>query len=55
MIDLSEEPIRENIETCKRYLKRMSRVGITQKIELEVTGGEEDGVDHAGSDLVAAP
>lgn len=50
MLDLSEEPIEENIETCKRYLERMSRLGMTLEIELGVTGGEEDGVDNTGID-----
>ncbi len=48
MLDLSEEPIKENIETCKKYLERMSRIGMTLEIELGVTGGEEDGVDNTG-------
>jgi fructose-bisphosphate aldolase class II len=48
MLDLSEEPLKENIEICKRYLERMSRMGMTLEIELGVTGGEEDGVDHTG-------
>ncbi|MFN8438757.1 MAG: class II fructose-bisphosphate aldolase [Cytophagales bacterium] len=48
MIDLSEEPLTENIETCKRYLERMSKMGMTLEIELGVTGGEEDGVDNSG-------
>jgi len=50
MIDLSEEPIEENIETCKRYLARMSKMGMTLEIELGVTGGEEDGVDNTNID-----
>jgi fructose-bisphosphate aldolase class II len=50
MLDLSEEPIHENIEICADYLKRMSRMGITLEIELGVTGGEEDGVDNTGID-----
>ncbi|HNP68650.1 MAG TPA: class II fructose-bisphosphate aldolase [Aequorivita sp.] len=50
MIDLSEEPIEENIEICKRYLKRMSKMGMTLEIELGITGGEEDGVDNTGVD-----
>ncbi|MBL7110610.1 MAG: class II fructose-bisphosphate aldolase [Bacteroidales bacterium] len=50
MIDLSVEPIEENIETCKKYLERMSKMGMTLEIELGVTGGEEDGVDHSGMD-----
>ncbi len=50
MLDLSEEPIEENIEISKRYLERMSKLGMTLEIELGVTGGEEDGVDHSGVD-----
>jgi fructose-bisphosphate aldolase class II len=50
MLDLSEEPIEKNIETSKRYLERMSRMGMTLEIELGVTGGEEDGVDNTGVD-----
>ena len=50
MIDLSEEPIEENIEICKKYLERMSKIGMTLEIELGITGGEEDGVDNSGVD-----
>jgi fructose-bisphosphate aldolase class II len=50
MLDLSEEPIEQNIETCKRYIERMSRIGMTLEIELGITGGEEDGVDHSDVD-----
>jgi fructose-bisphosphate aldolase class II len=50
MIDLSEEPIHENIEICKRYLERMAPMGMTLEIELGVTGGEEDGVDNSHID-----
>jgi fructose-bisphosphate aldolase, class II len=50
MLDLSEEPLKENIEICKRYLERMSKMDMTLEIELGVTGGEEDGVDHTGTD-----
>jgi fructose-bisphosphate aldolase, class II len=50
MLDLSEEPLHENIEICKRYLDRMSRLDMTLEIELGVTGGEEDGVDNTGMD-----
>ena len=50
MIDLSEEPIKENIATCKIYLERMSKMGMTLEIELGVTGGEEDGVDNTDID-----
>ncbi|MEN8887121.1 MAG: class II fructose-bisphosphate aldolase [Winogradskyella sp.] len=51
MIDLSEEPIEENIETCKKYLERMSKMGMTLEIELGITGGEEDGVDNSDVDI----
>ena len=50
MIDLSEEPIEENIEICKRYLQRMDKIGMTLEIELGITGGEEDGVDNTNID-----
>ncbi len=50
MIDLSEEPLKENIEICKRYLERMKKMGMTLEIELGVTGGEEDGVDNTDID-----
>jgi fructose-bisphosphate aldolase class II len=50
MIDLSDEPIIENIETCKKYLERMSKIDMTLEIELGVTGGEEDGVDNTDID-----
>lgn len=58
MLDLSEEPLHENIEICKRYLERMSKLGMTLEIELGVTGGEEDGVDNSGvhqDDLYTKP
>jgi len=48
MLDLSEEPLHENLETCAKYLGRMSKLGMTLEIELGVTGGEEDGVDNSG-------
>jgi fructose-bisphosphate aldolase class II len=48
---LSEEPITENIELCKKYLERMSKIGMTLEIELGITGGEEDGVDNSDVDI----
>jgi len=51
MIDLSEEPIEENIELCKTYLARMDKIGMTLEIELGITGGEEDGVDNSDVDV----
>jgi len=50
MLDLSEEPIEENIATCAKYLERMSKMGMTIEIELGITGGEEDGVDNTDVD-----
>ncbi|GAA4315389.1 class II fructose-bisphosphate aldolase [Pontixanthobacter gangjinensis] len=50
MIDLSEEPLEENMEICKKYLERMSKMGMTLEIELGITGGEEDGVDNTDVD-----
>jgi len=50
MLDLSEEPIEENIEISKKYLARMAKMNMTLEIELGVTGGEEDGVDNSNVD-----
>jgi fructose-bisphosphate aldolase class II len=50
MIDLSEEPLEENIATCSDYLKRFKRLDMSLEIELGCTGGEEDGVDNSHLD-----
>jgi len=50
MLDLSEEPLEENIAICKEYLTRMDKMGMTLEIELGITGGEEDGVDNSDVD-----
>jgi len=50
MLDLSEEPIEENIAICKKYLERMSKIDMTLEFELGITGGEEDGVDNSDVD-----
>lgn len=50
MLDLSEEPIEENVEISAKYFKRMNAMGMTIEIELGVTGGEEDGVDNTDID-----
>lgn len=50
MLDLSEEPLAENIDTCAKYFERMTKMGMTLEIELGVTGGEEDGVDNSDVD-----
>ena len=46
MIDLSNEPLNDNIDTCKNYLQRLKKIDMSLEIELGVTGGEEDGVDN---------
>ena len=48
MLDLSEQPLAENIEISSRYLKRIAKMNMTLEIELGITGGEEDGVDNSG-------
>jgi len=50
MLDLSEEPLHENIEISAQYFERMNKVGMTLEIELGITGGEEDGVDNSDVD-----
>ena len=50
MLDLSEEPLEENIEICRQYMERFNKIGMTIEIELGVTGGEEDGVDNTDVD-----
>mmetsp|Transcript_41783 Transcript_41783/g.98971 ORF Transcript_41783/g.98971 Transcript_41783/m.98971 type:complete len:402 (-) Transcript_41783:168-1373(-) len=50
MLDLSEEPLNENIEICVKYLKRMAKINCLLEMELGITGGEEDGVNNEGVD-----
>ncbi len=50
MLDLSVEDLVENVDTCKRYLDRMSKLDMTLELELGITGGEEDGIDHSDVD-----
>lgn len=50
MIDLSEEPLSENLAICQQYLRRMAAMDMTLEIELGITGGEEDGVDNTDVD-----
>jgi fructose-bisphosphate aldolase class II len=47
MLDLSEEPLEENIHTSVEFYKRLHPLGMGIEIELGVTGGEEDGVDNS--------
>lgn len=50
MLDLSEEPIEENMEISAKYFKRLAAIDMHLEIELGVTGGEEDGVDNSDID-----
>ena len=50
MLDLSEEPLEENIGICKKYLERFAKCNVLLEFELGVTGGEEDGVDNSDVD-----
>ena len=50
MLDLSEEPLHENLEISKKYFERMNKLGMHIEIELGITGGEEDGVDNSDVD-----
>ncbi|WP_185851713.1 class II fructose-bisphosphate aldolase [Blattabacterium cuenoti] len=47
MLDLSQEPLEENISICEKYFERMNKIQMTIEIELGVTGGEEDGIDNS--------
>merc|ERR1719454_989812 len=50
MLDLSEDPLEENIATCVEYLTRMAKSDLLLEMELGITGGEEDGVDNSDVD-----
>ncbi|KAK1088873.1 Fructose-bisphosphate aldolase 1 [Friedmanniomyces endolithicus] len=50
MIDLSEEPVKENIETTAKYLKRAAPMKQWLEMEIGITGGEEDGVNNEDVD-----
>ncbi|MCH7401892.1 class II fructose-bisphosphate aldolase [Belliella kenyensis] len=50
MLDLSEEPLEENIETSVKYYEEFHKLQMAIEIELGVTGGEEDGVDNSDVD-----
>jgi fructose-bisphosphate aldolase class II len=52
MFDGSTLPLAENLAVSKRYLERLSRLGIILELEIGVVGGEEDGHDtsHVGKD-----
>jgi fructose-bisphosphate aldolase class II len=58
MLDLSEEPLEENIEICVKYLERMAKINCGLEMELGITGGEEDGVNNEDAnpeDLYSKP
>jgi len=50
MLDLSEEPLEENVKISKKYLERINALDMTLEVELGVTGGEEDGIDNSDVD-----
>jgi fructose-bisphosphate aldolase class II len=50
MLDLSEEPLEENVEISCKYFKEFAKLDMAIEIELGVTGGEEDGVDNSDVD-----
>jgi len=52
MVDLSEEPLEENIATCKHYLERMAKVDLLLEMELGITGGAIEHYDNSGVDPV---
>src|SRR6188768_1535160 len=47
MLDLSEEPIEENIHTSLEYFNRIHPMGMSIEIDLGVTRREEDGLHHS--------
>jgi fructose-bisphosphate aldolase class II len=50
MLDLSEETLEENMDTCIEYFQIMDKLDMMIEIELGITGGEEDGVDNTDID-----
>ncbi len=50
MLDLSEEPLEENVQISKKYFERMNKLDMLIEVELGITGGEEDGVDNSDVD-----
>jgi fructose-bisphosphate aldolase class II len=51
MLDLSEEPLEENLSESARILKRAAAIDMSIEIELGITGGEEDGIGSEDDDL----
>ena len=50
MLDLSAEPLEDNLKECARVLRRLTPLGMSLEIELGVTGGEEDGIGREMGD-----
>lgn len=46
MLDLSHESLKNNIQICTKYLKKIKKIDMLLEIELGCTGGEEDGIDN---------
>ncbi|MBA5727668.1 class II fructose-bisphosphate aldolase [Bombella mellum] len=44
MLDLSTEPVTDNIATAADLIRKLTPLGIGLEIELGMTGGEEDGI-----------
>lgn len=49
MWDGSAVPLAENIEIARELLPRMKNINAVLEVEIGVVGGEEDGVQHEGS------
>merc|ERR1712070_593149 len=48
----------ENLDICKKYLKRLAAIDCFLEMEIGITGGEEDGVDNSdvdASELYSTP
>ena len=41
MLDLSEEPLEENLEISAKYFERMAKMQMTLEVEIGVTGGKK--------------
>ena len=48
MLDLSKEPLDENLRMSAQYFKKLKKLGMGLEIELGITGGQERGIDNAG-------
>jgi fructose-bisphosphate aldolase class II len=55
MLDLSEEPLEENIGICKDYMEKFAKYDILLEFELGVTGGEEVRMGQGWSEATVSP